>query len=967
MRRVLPAALDDCRRLETVESAESIHKRSGWHVEGPKASRESPLQRLADGLLRVSLRFPRAVVGVALLVTLAAFVYARDNLSMSASRGALHEQKPALAARNDEYNSEFPDADDSHLVVVIEAPTAGEAEQFAAALTDRLQSDRENVVWARYKADTQSLRSKYLLYLSPAELEGLESGLKDHADLIREFADRPGLVALLTAVNYEVSRGLVSHFFTDFLDEHADSERKTIDLALLNRILGDLDLSAKGEAQEFRSPWAAAFSGGAWKSDQDALYWADSRRLLLLQVRIRAENAPTAEQVPAVAAVRSAVATVRTRFPRVHAGVTGGPALDVDELDSLKADMGLASALSVGGVFLLLIALFRSSVRPTLGLLALGVGVVWAFAFAAAAVGHLNIISATLAPMLIGLGMDNGIHLLSRYQQQRSLGQSIESSLRQAIRAVLRPLVSTAASIATAFYALLFTGVSGLSELGVIAGSGILLVLLSTLVVFPPLLLLYDSWHERRGLGGAILRAEGDRPVALPLYRRSSRIVALGVAVTAVSLLGARRLGYDFDLLHLQAKGTESVETELRLLDNAGLSAAGYGVVLANSLPEARSATRALETLPSVSEAVSIASLIPEEQKGKIARIREMSPLLLSLPSSVGGLVPFDPRDLEKTLVHIRAKMAAPSDGISDSEGEKTRREMSQARTTIDSLLEELGHEDAVARLRAYESRLVEDFRGKLDSLRGALDVSPVEISDLPEELRERFVGRSGRYLIEVFPKGDFWEPEVQAKFVADLRSVDPLAVGEPVLLYESTQAMKRGYSRAGVLAVLSLLLISALSFRRFRDAALAAVPLLVGSAWTVGLMSLFGLRFNLGNLLTLPLMVGAGMENGIVLIHRYREDFARRPFFIPRSTGLGVILASTTTMVGFASLLVARHRGVYSVGLLLLLAVGSVFAASFTVLPALLRLLDRGIPKPPETSRENREQVIERRLAVGE
>jgi uncharacterized protein len=186
------------------------------------------------------------------------------------------------------------------------------------------------------------------------------------------------------------------------------------------------------------------------------------------------------------------------------------------------------------------------------------------------------------------------------------------------------------------------------------------------------------------------------------------------------------------------------------------------------------------------------------------------------------------------------------------------------------------------------------------------------------------------------------------------------------VLLYESTQAMTRGYSRAGVLAIASLLLISLLSFRKARDAALAAVPLLVGSAWTVGLMSLFDLRFNLGNLLTLPLMVGAGMENGIVLIHRYREGTARRPFFIPRSTGLGVILASTTTMVGVGSLLVARHRGVYSVGLLLLLAVGSVFAASFTVLPAMLRILDREIRKAPDTAREDREEEIETRLAMG-
>ena len=891
------------------------------------------LETAALRLLSRGLRAPWLVVAITSLVTAAAFFYARSTLDFSFSRQGLDDQQPWLAAARQEYSEEFPDTDADRLVVAIEAPTPAEAKRFAADLTERLEADREHVVWARYGEAARDLRRYSLLYLSPADLDRLAAGLREHRDLLQELAGRPGLVTLLDGVNHEISRGAVAHFFTDFLQDNTEAAGGSLDLGLLKRLLADLDSSAKGDADSFSSPWLAAFGGADWGDEDQALYWVGGKKFLLVQIRITSEHVSAAHKAAAVEAVRSAVAAVRDRYPGVRAGATGGPALDVDELLSISADMKAASLLSLAGVALLLVVVFRGVVKPALGLLALNVGVVWAFAFAAATVGHLNIMSAPLAPILIGLGMDYGIHLLSRYEEGRRLGYPARGALEHALGAVLRPLVATAISVAAALYALCLSGVRALVELGLVTGTGMLLVLVATLVAFPPLLLLYDSWREKRlAAPRRIDPVVADPPLALPLYRRS-RIVLVVCAVSAVlGAFGLRRVGYDFDLLNLQAKGTESVDWELRLLEDGPRSATAYGVLLADSLDDARRKARALEARPTVSKAISAASMIPDDQPRKIERIREMASVV-DLPESLGPVPPLEPADLQGVLGRIRTKLTA-----SAADDEATRRDLGAMRDSITSLLSRVGDPAALGHLAAYEKLLVADLADKLGVLRESRHLSPLGIEELPQSLRERFVGKHGRYLVQVFPAGDFWEPEFQARFVADLRSVDQRAVGEPVLLHASTEALKRGYAVAGVLALAALFAVLAATFARARDVLSAAVPLAVGSLWTVGLMALLGLRFNLGNLLTLPLMVGAGMENGIVLVARYREG-RTGAYVIPRSTAIGVFLASMTTVVGFGSLMVARHRGVYSVGLLLALAVGCVFLASFTALPALLRL----------------------------
>jgi predicted RND superfamily exporter protein len=215
-------------------------------------------------------------------------------------------------------------------------------------------------------------------------------------------------------------------------------------------------------------------------------------------------------------------------------------------------------------------------------------------------------------------------------------------------------------------------------------------------------------------------------------------------------------------------------------------------------------------------------------------------------------------------------------------------------------------------------------------------------LADVPARLKARFVSTDEKkFLLQIYPRKNVWVRESQEEFVSQLRQVDPDVTGSPVIVSESTRAMKEGYIDGGLYAFIVIVVVAFVVLRRVRDVVLAIVPLGLGILWTAGLMWLFGLQFNLANLVAVPLIIGIGVENGLHLVHRFRETGEGGPALVAGSTGQSVALFSLTTMVGFGSLMVGKYYGIFSMGLLLTLAVGSVLVASLIVLPLLMKQSD--------------------------
>ena len=883
------------------------------------------------------LSYPKTTLALAVILTLVSVQVTIRRLSYTSTHEALAPASGRVGQIHEQYNRAFGGRD--RVVIVIEANDREQAKRFAAELAGRLKVLAADVEEVIYRFDLKSLEDHFLMYLSPQELIDVKGKLEEHRVLLDELSADPGLNRLLQLIQREISKALVGHLFTGFLEEERETKRP-VELGPLIALLEQLNAWAKGP-RAYTSPWSRFFVEADESGDREGYLWSEDKRFLLILATVKADAKSLLKFQGPIERIRREVRTLLPRYPGLKAGVTGGPALEHDEVVAAQRDSGLMAIISLSGVILLLVVVFRGVARPLMGAIALVMGVCWAFGFAAITVGHLNMLSVVLAPLLIGIGMDYGIFLLTRYEEERSAGHSISEALGQAIEGAGPGILHAAMTTSVALFTLTLTGIGVLRELGVIAGCGLLLTVVSTFVVLPPLLVL---WDKRRVHESVAPRSLSPAPPAFLKfwYRRPRTVLALSAGVTIVALYAMSGIEFDGNVLRLQSEGTESVAWELKLIRNSERSIS-YGVILARTFEEVREKTRALEALPSVSAVESLAMLIPEDQKHKLRLVQELRPILSAVNlQEAHPLPPVDLEGLRTTLQRINAKMLSSEEGKKWAAKDGPPLEMmARVRRLIEKfegLLTQRDQELIRRRLSAYQVKLFQDFREKVGLLSRAVASGPVQLDELPTDLKKQFVGRDGSYLLRVYARENPWELASQAAFVHDLRTVDPDAVGDPVKGYEIITAMKRAYQKVGIYALVGVAILFLLNLRDLRYFLLAHVPLLVGAVWTAGLMQLFQIKFNLANLIIIPLIVAPGVENGLLIIHRFREE--AEATVLPRSMVKGVALSSLTTMVGFGSLMISHHRGAFSVGLLVTLGVASVLVVSIVVLPALLTIV---------------------------
>jgi predicted RND superfamily exporter protein len=414
-------------------------------------------------------------------------------------------------------------------------------------------------------------------------------------------------------------------------------------------------------------------------------------------------------------------------------------------------------------------------------------------------------------------------------------------------------------------------------------------------------------------------------------------VLAAAGAVTVASALALPWVGFDYNLLNLQAKGTESVAWEKRILATTGRS--GFNALAsADSLEELRRKQTAFERLASVSEVDSVLRLIPEGQSEKIEIIKSFAPLVA--PVRVSRSNPVDLDHLTQTMRDLKRRF----DIAATEATHPLPEEINQLREQGGRLLERLARTDrevAEPALTHLQAQLYRDFVDKFYSLQRNLRPRPVTLADIPDEMRRKFIGASGRFLIHVHPRVDIWEREGAEQFVRELRTVDADVTGTSIITFEAIRLMERAYLQGTVYA---FVLVGALTFamlRRVRETLLAVLPLGLGLVWTVGLMWLFDLKFNLANVWGLPLIIGTSAEFGLNVVMNYLEGREHGGPLVTRSTVMAVILNGLTTIVGFGSLMISHHQGIYGLGLLLTVGATCALIASLVV-PVVLRLLPR-------------------------
>jgi len=870
---------------------------------------------------------------MALGLAAASVVVTMTRLTFETSELHLLPPGQAYVSRYREYSKAFGELDE--LVIVVRGRTRQQSRAFAARLAGELRAGPIAFNHLAYRVALEDVDGRALLYLPTPALKELREQIYDHQAFIESFVSAPGLVTLLDAVNRQFARAFASHFLDLGLEDSATPG----DIRFLMTLVTQLR-EAISHPTVYRSPWAAMLAVA--EGDEDTGYFlSDDKSLVYILADPTGGSGGFTNDRAAIDEIRRQIASLRTEFPGAQAGVTGGPALATDGMRAAFDDSQLATVLAFALTLGLLMLAFRRLREPVVMLAVLALSLTWSLGFVTVTVGHLTVFSVMFVSIVIGLGIDYGIYVLFRFDEERKLGSSVADALDVMAARTGPGIVLGAFTGAATFYVLIVTDFHGVQELGFIAGTALLASFVAMVTVFPALLALI---HRRRGVTAPSAADHGVSPPPATVrlvewFTRHPVVVLVGAgALTAFSLWSARMVGFDYNLLNLQARGTESVVWERQIMDTHGRSS--YSALsTAGSLAELEQKRDAFERLPSVASVDTALLFIPDEQVAKAKIIRDVWPLIA--PLRIGPTPPVVVSRVTRALEALRQRVDV---AVTEAAGDGASLELRTLRSGLVDLLRAVRSADPArteAGLTRYQTDLGRDFTDKVHFLQRNVDPRLVTFADIPAGVRRKFVSDLGRLLLHIHPKVDVWDREGGVQFVNELRSVDADVTGTPIIAYESIHRMEDAYRRGGVYAFVVVGLISAFMIRQLRETAFALVPLVLGTLWAIGLMPLFGLKLNLANVWGVPLIIGASAEYGLNVITRAMEARARGGPRFARSTILAVGFNGLSTITGFATLMLAHHRGMWSLGLLLTLGSVTSLVASIVVLPVLVRLFD--------------------------
>ncbi len=822
------------------------------------------------------------------------------------------------------FKKEFPTQDD--LVVVVESEDPEKNRQFVERLGVRLEAETNLFKDVFYKGDLKLLGAKALLFVPDADLVELKNQLEEYKPFIERFSQTTNLLSLFSMVN--------TQFRTAERERNAQNEAMINALPALRRIVvqGAASLRRLGTPP---SPGINALFDPTGEAEQQVYITFGGGRLYLVSAQ-----APTDElNGAAVERLRQLVAETQTEVPGVNVGLTGEPVLEHDEMAQSQKDTTVASIASLVLCALIFIYGYQQVGRPIKATFCLIIGLGYTMGFTTLVIGHLNILTITFVPILIGLAIDYGVHLISRYEEELRHGRTEREAMAKAIIYTGQGIFTGAFTTAGAFLAMSFTDFKGIQEMGIICGGGLLICLIPMLTMLP--VMLYGDRRNRldHDQGDADLR----RARIENLWLQRPWAVA-GVTVTLCALAGTQihKVHFDYDLLHMQSAGLPAVEYEKKLIRFADKSVL-FAAVVADTRKEADELEARITQLPSVASVDSISKFLGGDQTRKLALVGEIKSTLANISFGPPDRAPVDIPELSRTLWSLAGYLGLAAEA-SQNEEPKIAAELGSLRASVVDFRREMlreprpGAEPRAVKLAAYQQALFEDVRDTFNALKHQDDRAPLRISDLPAALRHRFVGVSGKYLLMVYPRKDVWQRENQREFIQELQSVYPNVTGTPVQLYYYTELLKRSYEEAARYSLVAIVILVLFHFRSAVSVALALVPVGVGFLWLGGIMGALHIPLNPANIMTLPLVIGIGVTNGIHILNRYAEE--QTPSILARSTGKAVLISGLTTIAGFGSLTLAKHQGIQSLGYVMSIGLATCMLAGLTFLPALLVLL---------------------------
>lgn len=890
---------------------------------------KSLFARVLRGLAHAVCKHPKWFVYPQIVLFVFCVIYTKNNLKIDMGRDNLVGKKMHYQQNFLKFKKEFPGEDD--LVVVVESENLDRNRQFVERIGPKIQQETNLFTDVFYKGDVPSLGRKALLLVPEEDLESMRKSLGDFKPFIEKFAQATNLNSLFEIINTE--------FRTAKRETNAQTEALIKALPALERIVTQAkdSISRPGQAP---SPGVEAIFG-AGQEAQEQIYTTFAHGRIFL-VNARAKSSELNSQ--AVERLRELVQETQLEVPGLNIGVTGEPVIELDEKIQSERDSIVASIASLIICSAIFIYAYRQTGRPLKAVFCLIIGLGFTMGFTTLAVGHLNILTITFAPILIGLAIDFGIHYITRFEEEMRRGGTVEEAIFKASVFTGQGIVTGALTTAVAFLAMGLTDFKGIQEMGIISGGGLVLCLVPMMTILPVLLMTGQQNLIDHKLGP---QEEKRAKIENLWLERPGLVSLITIGLCVFSVFQFKKVYFDYDLLHMQSKGLQAV-VYIEKLIHSGTKSVLFAAVVADDATQAREFADKIRTLPSVAtnsfgekQVESMGTYLTENQDKKLEIIRGIKQEIASVNFAPIDTNPVNLEELSGTLWRLMGYLGLAAEDAKTSDPQIAE-QLLTLRKGLNSLRKAMlkGDPEIQPRLGNYQRALFEDLHNTFEALETQDASSRLQAKDLPDIMRNRFVGVTGKQLLMVFPQKDVWEHDNQREFVNELRSIlpDDRVTGTPVQLLEYTTLLKESYQQAALYALAAIAIMVFFHFRSLGWVVLALLPVAIGTTWLLGLMGLYDIPFNPANIMTLPLVIGIGVTNGIHILNRFAEE--QKPGILAKSTGKAVLVSGLTALTGFGCLMLGRHQGIESLGFVMSVGIATCMIAALTFLPALLNIL---------------------------
>jgi len=835
-------------------------------------------------------------------ITALALYYTSLNLGVNSDTAEMFDPGLDFREQQEQFNRLFPLTDDN-FVIVVESTVPEIADSISRSLAERLRQEPELYSDVFLAGGDPFFKKNQLLFLDYDELEDVTGKLSQSYVFLSFLAQNYSLRGLFSLLDRVVAMG---------------NEEQ---ISRLDRLFAQIDSTIQANINGERKmlSWQRIMGGNIGKNA--------SRRLI--QVKANLDFDRVIPSKPAIERARELAQ--QWQDDRTSIQITGQLAMSYEELKSVTEGAILSGILAFILVGLTLWVGLRSLRLIISAVMTLVIGLSLTMAFSAATVGQLNLISVAFAVLYIGLGVDYAIHFTLKFNELIRSGQSPVISLRESFMDLHPALLLSTFSTAFGFYAFLPTAFKGVSELGLIAGTGMFISFVVTFTLLPALLnVLFRNKKIKKGSGTTLVAPFSRQISALQtnhttLFRTAAFLAAAG----SLALLPG--LSFDYNPINLRDPGTESVTVMEKLIDSGDFTPWTVDIVAPDSATAEELAEK-LRELPMVERTLNAYSFVPDRQEEKLPMIRRLQTRYRRVPEISKDSASFIPENQVTAVHQLYRGITASTKALGTP--------VKNLSNTLNSLYNYLSSIDIDKQnilINKIERDLLKTFPGLLENLETAVDAAPVTLSDVPASLLDRWVTASGKYRIQVEPLAGLNENRELRAFSSRIQKVTPGATGTLVTTIKSSDTVVKAFIQALSYALIIIILLIFIYCRNLKQTIYILFPLLLAAVMTGAAMVLLDLQFNFANIIALPLILGLGVDNGIHIVHRFSKNTHSEQELLKTSTARAIFFSSLTTLFSFGNLAFSPHRGTSSMGIILTIGLLFMIFTTLIILPAFL------------------------------